>query len=161
MQDSIHGRTPSQHDNSPLAYQSRPPSQAGATGHDRATGRTPSPKRRRLHLNPPLHAADPSSIVVADMQNEGDALHILALASGQSSGRDGNSSLGVNQVSHSTANHDAGRPAEREASEPLLQDFPFIKLGLMDIGEVEHLSGVFFKFHHHLFVSHITVRELR
>ena len=64
----------------------------GRKGLDGRDGResSTSPKRRRLHLNPPLHADDPSSLVVADVQNESDALHILALASGSGrGGRDG------------------------------------------------------------------------
>jgi hypothetical protein len=88
-----------------------------------------SPKRRRLHLNPPLHAADPSSIVVADMQNESDALHILALASG----REDNSK----------------RP---KAIKPL-SEFPLVKLGIVTEEQVVRLSETFFRCHHHLYVS--------
>jgi len=50
-------------------------------------GSSPSGKRRRLQVNADSYESDPSNIVVADMQNESDALHILALASGQAGGR--------------------------------------------------------------------------
>jgi hypothetical protein len=92
-----------------------------------------SPKRRRLHLNPPLHAADPSSIVVADMQNESDALHILALA-GQ------------------------GRLESTAHKQPTksLREYPLVKLGIVTELQVLNLSEVFFRCHHHLYVSALT-----
>ena len=94
---------------------------------------TPSPKRRRLHLNPPMQASDPSSIVVADMQNESDALQILALASGQ----------GVRQQS--------GRAGPAPLAN--LADFPLVRLGILDPSQLITLIDSFFQNHHHFFVS--------
>lgn len=105
---------------------------------------TPSPKRRRLHLNPPLHAADPSSIVVADMQNESDALQILALASGQSDQQE--------RPLH------RARPRADTTSLPPSRDvrdmghFPLIKLGIVSEAQTALLTERFFRFHHHFFV---------
>lgn len=105
---------------------------------------TPSPKRRRLHLNPPLHAADPSSIVVADMQNESDALQILALASGQNDQQE--------------RPHHRARPHADTTSLPPSRDvrdighFPLIKLGIVSESQTALLTERFFRFHHHFFV---------
>lgn len=90
---------------------------------------TPSPKRRRLHLHPPVNAADPSSLVVADMQNESDALHILALASQRG---------------------EASVPADKDTA---LEEFALIKLGIVDAEQVVRLTDVFFRCIHHLMVS--------
>lgn len=98
-----------------------------------AASDTPSPKRRRLHLNPPMQASDPSSIVVADMQNESDALQILALASGQ----------GLRQQ--------GGRPGPTPTAE--LADFPLIRLGILEPAQLIQLTEGFFQNHHHFFVS--------
>lgn len=89
-----------------------------------------SPKRRRLHLNPPLHAADPSSIVVADMQNESDALHILALASTRPNNVKGKGKGPVKA----------------------LKDFPLVRLGIVSESQILQLSEIFFRCHHHLYV---------
>lgn len=94
---------------------------------------TPSPKRRRLHLNPPMHVSDPSSIVVADMQNESDALQILALASGH-----GHKGSGSTPGQSSTAS---------------LADFALIRLGILDSARLLTLAEAFFLHHHHFFVS--------
>ena len=132
---------------------------------------TPSPKRRRLHLNPPLHAADPSSIVVADMQNESDALHILALASGQTESRDeegteskAHTSRGVSPEGDSRWNdqalHEAGdgRRSNRNGKgsagkEGKVEDFALVKLGILSVDQIEEVTNTFFRYHHHLFVS--------
>jgi hypothetical protein len=103
---------------------------------------TSSPKRRRLHLNPPLHAADPSSIVVADMQNESDALHILALASG----------AGERRALVETRTHRVVHPGQSKTPTGL-EGFALIKLGITDSEQVRNLADTFFKYHHHLFVS--------
>ncbi|WVW86321.1 hypothetical protein I302_108363 [Kwoniella bestiolae CBS 10118] len=108
-------------------------------------GPTPSPKRRRL-LNPPLHDADdPSSIVVAGLQNESDALQILALASGQAATKESIVG-GRGRTNQETYMHEKGGKAatadsisdfkrfyERRMSEhvPVLEDFPLIKLGVL------------------------------
>ena len=92
--------------------------------------RSPSPKRRRLRLNPPVQASDPSSFVVADIQNESDALQILALASGH-----------------------AGGSAETRQGTGNLNDFPLVRLGIVDTVQLSTLSQAFFQHHHHFFVS--------
>lgn len=119
------------------------------------TASTPSPKRRRLHLNPPLHAADPSSIVVADMQNESDALQILALASGQEGSREsadqGTRSQSKGPDSKRATQGQLPLVGRRKTAE--LSDFALIKLGIVDEDEVTRLTEAFFRFHHHLFVS--------
>jgi hypothetical protein len=68
------------------------------------------------------------------MQNESDALHILALASGEQNNQ-------RKAYDHGTVNH--------------LADFALVKLGILTTGQVKELSEMFFKFHHHLFVSPI------
>ena len=144
------------------------PPAAAQMHHTRRMSMTPSPKRRRLHLNPPLHAADPSSIVVADMQNESDALHILALASGHAEGRDegegedrGLSSRGES-TDLSMRPHQATdvRPAKsgktgskKSLADGKLEDFALIKLGIATKEQIEELTNRFFECHHHLFVS--------
>jgi hypothetical protein len=131
---------PSHTDSTPRLHMPHPPS------------RTPSPKRRRLHLNPPLHAADPSSIVVADMQNESDALHILALASGQA--RDDSQRSSAQRSRSESKVADTKRGLQRSDRKPKdLGEFALIKLGIVSVGQVMALAEKFFKFHHHLFVS--------
>lgn len=106
---------------------------------------TPSPKRRRLHLNPALHAADPSSIVVADMQNESDALQILALASDQSDEQE-------RPRHRSRPRADAtSLPPSRDVRD--IGDFPLIKLGIVTETQAACLTERFFRFHHHFFTS--------
>jgi len=100
---------------------------------------TPSPKRRRLHLNPPLQVSDPSSIVVADMQNESDALQILALASGH-----GHKGSGSTPGQSSTAS---------------LADFALVRLGILDTTQLLTLAEAFFLHHHHFFVSPLPGRR--
>ncbi|WVQ94853.1 hypothetical protein IAU59_001936 [Kwoniella sp. CBS 9459] len=125
-----------------------------------------SPKRRRLHLNPPLHAADPSSIVVADMQNESDALQILALASGQAAKDDkgnptgGDSSQrasGQSNARGSKGRQGTSRPStdlsssRKPSQPPELQEFPLIRLGIITPDETMRLTNLFFRCYHHLF----------
>lgn len=134
-----------------LGYaQGQGPSPAGthSSAHSLNPQQTPhqrrdslSPKRRRLHLNPPLHAADPSSIVVADMQNESDALHILALASGRAKGQ---------RQSRSPSKTASAKP---KGPIKALKDFPLVKLGIVTELQIINLSEVFFRCHHHLYVS--------
>ncbi|WVF67254.1 hypothetical protein IAT40_002002 [Kwoniella sp. CBS 6097] len=128
---------------------------------------TSSPKRRRLHLNPPLHAADPSSIVVADMQNESDALQILALASGQAAkqekgsvpGGDSNHRTGgqTNVRGSRGSRMGTSRPStefsgSRKPSQPPdLQDFALIRLGIISPEETMRLTDFFFRCYHHMF----------
>ncbi|WWD19773.1 hypothetical protein CI109_104237 [Kwoniella shandongensis] len=133
---------------------------------------TPSPKRRRLHLNPPLHATDPSSIVVADMRNESDALQILALASGQAaiqddleeeqdirngSGRDGGAKLlsgtmGLNLGIDAFADKSSEKGLSPTVTQPAsLGHFPLVKLGILSEDQVTRLTEHFFRCHHHLF----------
>jgi len=90
---------------------------------------TPSPKRRRLD---PPHQDDPSSIVIADMQNESDALNILAVASARKS-----------------PEASKAGSSRRDA----LSEFALIKSGIVDEEQTSRLAETFFRFHHHLFVS--------
>ncbi|OCF61630.1 hypothetical protein L486_01287 [Kwoniella mangroviensis CBS 10435] len=128
------------------------------------TSPTPSPKRRRLHLNPPLHDADPSSIVVADMQNESDALQILALASGQAATKESivggrgkrNQEIYMHEKSGqaTTVNNisDFKRFYERRRSDqaPVLENFPLIKLGVLSAEQAIRLVDRYFRYYHHL-----------
>jgi hypothetical protein len=79
-----------------------------------------------------MQASDPSSIVVADMQNESDALQILALASGQGLREQGGKLGPVPTAS--------------------LTDFPLVKLGILDPTQLILLTDGFFQHHHHFFV---------
>lgn len=126
----------------------------------------PSPRRRRT-ANPPLHAADPSSIVVADMRNESDALQILALASGQAANRDGEEERSDRHDGHSVpgtvdstgmGGHQQqmrGAPSspEKEMQLAKLAQFPLVKLGILSVEQTTRLVDMFFKCHHHFFVS--------
>ncbi|KAK8853344.1 hypothetical protein IAR55_004048 [Kwoniella newhampshirensis] len=135
---------------------------------------TPSPKRRRLHLNPPLHATDPSSIVVADMRNESDALQILALASGQAAiqddilegeqdrsgagGDDGakllSGTMGLNLGIDAFADNSSEKgpsPLQKSTEPADLGQFPLVKLGILSEDQVVRLTEHFFRCHHHLF----------
>lgn len=122
---------------------------------------SPAQKRRRLHLNPPLHAADPSSIVVADMQNESDALHILAMAS-EEAGKGGANRKrkrernGSGTDSGESQLHGSRRQSriERASAEaPDLNNFALVKLGIISPDEVARLTDAFYHYHHHIFVS--------
>lgn len=131
------------------------PSQGHLNGSGGITGAPPSAppdhKRRRLHLNPPLHTSDPSSIVVADMQNESDALHILALASaGRPQSHDAKSPRGDSAVRMSGT---VTPSAPRTLSAAKIEDFALVRLGIVDEAQVTRLTAAFFRFHHHLFVS--------
>lgn len=132
-------------------------------GHPSST--SPAQKRRRLHLNPPLHAADPSSIVVADMQNESDALHILAMAS-EEAGKGGSGSDGKTNGAGSAGNGPSSRDKRRDSAlegsasdAPDLKSFALVKLGIISPDEVARLTDAFYHYHHHIFVrpsDHIT-----
>lgn len=115
---------------------------------------TPSPKRRRLHLHPPVAAGDPSSIVVADMQNESDALHILALASQHGERRnnddDGRGGKAPQPRQQSDQKH---KGKGRDSPAPDLRDFALIKLGIASREQIIRLTDIFFKCYHHLLVS--------
>lgn len=149
------GQDPSPaHTVSPAHSTNQPPTphnqnhQAGAGRHLPPPGEgSTSPKRRRLHLNPPLHAADPSSIVVADMQNESDALHILAMASDAGRGK------GKGQQRRSRSPSKAASISRGPRPIKPLTEFPLIKLGIVREDQVVMLSEVFFRCHHHLYVS--------
>lgn len=120
---------------------------------------TPSPKRRRLHLHPPVAAGDPSSIVVADMQNESDALHILALASqhGERPTHDDDRGGHAPQARTTADQRDKGKG--RENGVPDLRDFALIKLGIASKEQVIRLTDIYFKCHHHLLVRDIRTRR--
>jgi hypothetical protein len=128
--------------------------------HTRAhpSSTSPAQKRRRLHLNPPLHAADPSSIVVADMQNESDALHILAMAS-EEAGKGGSSSDGKansGQPGSGPSSRHKRRDSALDGSTtdaPDLKSFALVKLGIISPDEVARLTDAFYHYHHHIFVS--------
>jgi hypothetical protein len=121
-------------------------SSAGGGGSSAAPGDT---KRRRLHLNPPLHTSDPSSIVVADVQNESDALHILALASANRP-----QSSGAKSPRHRPQHSGAITPAQRAPlAAARIEDFALVRLGIVNEGQVSRLTSAFFLYYHHLFVS--------
>jgi hypothetical protein len=105
-------------------------------------------------------AGDPSSIVVADMQNESDALHILALASqhGERKGADDERGLGGEAKPNMPDRHDKGKGKEAEA-EADLADFSLIKLGIATKEQVVKLTDIFFKCHHHLLVRQSIRRD--
>lgn len=109
-------------------------------------------KRRRLHLNPPLHTSDPSSIVVADVQNESDALHILALASAGRPPNSGNNKSPRHHPRLSGTITPAGRAPLGVAR---IEDFALVRLGIVDEDQVSRLTAAFFRFYHHLFVRDI------
>jgi len=137
--------TPSQHSHTPLGS-SIPSMQPAGRG-------TPSPKRRRLHLHPPVPAGDPSSIVVADMQNESDALHILALASQHGERKNGDDERGNKpQPDNMPDRQDKGKGRAGDVAD--LGNFALIKLGIASREQVLRLTDIFFKCHHHLLVSH-------
>lgn len=126
----------------------------------------PSPRRKRM-ANPPLHAADPSSIVVADMRNESDALQILALASGQAANRegeeersdryDGQSAAGTvdstGMGGHQQQMRGIPSSPEKEIQLAKLAQFPLVKMGILSVEQTRRLVDMFFKCHHHFFVS--------
>lgn len=107
-------------------------------------------KRRRLHLNPliPPHKSDPSSIVVADVQNESDALHILALASaGQPS------NAGDSRGPRAREQRRENGEDEPQGRAVTIDEFALLRLGIVNEEQVITLINAFFRFHHHLFVS--------
>ncbi|WWC91863.1 uncharacterized protein L201_006810 [Kwoniella dendrophila CBS 6074] len=148
----------------PVAKTSFPSMTASTSRQSFQHSSTPSPKRHRLHLNPPLHAADPSSIVVADMQNESDALQILALASGQTIEKEtivggrGRRNQEVYMHEKSGQATTVGglsnfkRFYERRQSEepPILEDFPLIKLGILNCDQAVRLVDRYFRYYHHI-----------
>ncbi|WWC64751.1 uncharacterized protein I303_107362 [Kwoniella dejecticola CBS 10117] len=140
------------------------PPVASSSKDARQLSSTPSPKRRRLHLNPPLHAADPSSIVVADMQNESDALQILALASGQAATKESivggrgkrNQEIYLHEKSGQAAtvtdisNFKQFYDRRKSDQAPVLEDFPLIKLGVLTAEQAIRLVDRYFRYYHHL-----------
>ncbi|ORX40516.1 hypothetical protein BD324DRAFT_574415 [Kockovaella imperatae] len=98
---------------------------------------TTSPKRRRIVPR----TADPSDIVVADLQNESDALHILALASGQSDLQSGGPSR-----SSIPARTGSGKSVHAE-----LSDFILVKKRILSVSQIVDLVNTFFRYHHHFF----------
>jgi len=92
--------------------------------------------------------------VVADVQNESDALHILALASaGRPSSAD---SAGTNTHRLPKPENDEV-PARRAAT---MDDFALVRLGILDEEEVVTLVHAFFRYHHHMFVRKHTLADL-
>ena len=80
---------------------------------------------------------------MADMQNESDALHILALASGQA----GNPPAARSTIPASRPTRDKKNPT------PDLDDFALIKLGIVNKNQVAGLTETFFRYHHPFYVS--------
>jgi hypothetical protein len=94
------------------------------------------------------------------MQNESDALHILALASGQAvRDDDDHQTQDSAQRSRSqskvmdTMGQISPRQTSRKREPKHLTQFALIKLGILSADQVVSLADKFFKFHHHLFVS--------
>ncbi|WVO16705.1 hypothetical protein L204_104386 [Cryptococcus depauperatus] len=128
---------------------------------------SPSPKCRRMQVIPPLRASDPSSIVVADMRNESDALQILALASGQAASRE-DDGIRVDEAKphaipqatrgtvpfEETTQSPVGRalsPRPEEKGAKGLSQFPLVKMGILTKKQMFSLVNLFFKCHHHFF----------
>ena len=126
---------------------------------------SPSPKRRRVALTPSLDAEGPSSIVVADMQNEGDALQILALASGLAEEREENGSTANgnhgdrkekrrrSEVGQASAKAAAANALRKQLVPGGLASFEFVKQGIVNKEQAARLTDIFFRYHHHLLVG--------
>ncbi|ODN73405.1 hypothetical protein L202_07931 [Cryptococcus amylolentus CBS 6039] len=124
---------------------------------------TPSPHRRNLHVNPPLHASDPSNIVVADMRNESDALQILALASGQAANEEERRETSMRQNGQrpsiatvpggSSLSNGPGQPSSENVQGDAsgLKDFALVKMKIVTEQQAFALSEAYFKCHHHFF----------
>lgn len=138
--------------------------------HAPSRGARPSPpphheKRLRLHLNPldPHAKADPSSLLVADMQNESDALQILALetAGEGERGRMGGGDAGALGMDTARRPRSNILPPVLRSEPVTIKKFALIRLGIVEAQQATTLIGAFFRFHHHLFVSRARLpREL-
>lgn len=96
--------------------------------------------------------------MVADMQNESDALHILALASQHGDrGRNEDERGNAPQPRNMPDQNNKGKGREGSAARDL-RDFALVKLGIATKEQVTRLTDIFFKCHHHLLVCpHRTV----
>jgi hypothetical protein len=95
-------------------------------------------------LHPP-HKSDPSSIVVADVQNESDALHILALASAARP-----SSSDLEGTATRAPENGRATPTRRTAT---MDDFALVRLGIVDEEQIVTLVHSFFQYNHHMVVG--------
>ena len=90
-------------------------------------------------MTPPVHfridpaSGDAGSIVVTDMQNEADALNILALAS---------PTRGLRTSMSAGMRHGGD-----------LRDFTLVQRGILSEDQLVMLTEVFFGYHHHFYVS--------
>ena len=92
-----------------------------------------------------------SSIVVADMQNESDALQILALASDGQGHAHATGAPGLGTVDggiEGAASHPFGVPE--------LSSYQPVKMGILTAAQVATLTDIFFRDHHQFFVSQAT-----
>lgn len=84
------------------------------------------------------------------MQNESDALHILALAS---AGRPPSGGPKSPRASAARLSGTVTPSVTRPLSAAKIEDFALVRLGIVDEAQVSRLTAAFFRFHHHLFVS--------
>lgn len=90
------------------------------------------------------------------MQNESDALHILALASqhGERHNHDDDRGGGRAPQTRDPSDHpNKGKGKEDAAAD--LGDFALIKLGIASKEQVIRLTDIYFKCHHHLLVCNV------
>lgn len=92
-----------------------------------------------------LQNPDANSFLQADMQNEADALHILAIAAGRPSSSGPRQRPGFLRGTMT--------PATKSDQPPRIEDFALVKLGILDGEQVAKLVDAFFRYYHHLFVS--------
>lgn len=79
------------------------------------------------------------------MQNEADALHILAIAAGRPATDE--------RRRRPTFSSGTVTPARNREQPARIEDFALVKLGIVDGEQVWKLVNAFFRYYHHLFVS--------
>lgn len=85
------------------------------------------------------------------MQNEADALHILAIAAGRPPSED--------RRRRPTFSSGTVTPARNREQPARIEDFALVKLGIVDGEQVWKLVNAFFRYYHHLFVSYEKVEN--
>lgn len=93
-----------------------------------------------------LPRPEASSILQAGMQNESDALQILAIAAGRPSTEE-------SRRRRPTFSSGAVTPARAREQPARIEDFALVKLGIVDGEQVWKLVNAFFRYYHHLVVS--------
>lgn len=90
------------------------------------------------------------------MQNESDALHILALASQHGERHAEDDDRGGSAPRSRNLPNPAHKGKERDDKAANLRDFALIKLGIATKEQVIRLTDIYFKCHHHLLVSTVS-----